>query len=121
MGPPLDSAYAVDPVGVVTIIPSARCLLTKSPSTDNANSIILGVSLRCTAVHRNETPRMIEFALSVDGDFVNKQRADGMIVTTPTGSTAYALSSGGPIIHPSVDTICLVSISLLIPSKSCQH
>ena len=63
------------------------------------------------AVHRNETPRMIEFELSVDGDFVNKQRADGMIVTTPTGSTAYALSSGGPIIHPSVDTICLVSIS----------
>jgi len=62
-------------------------------------------------VHRNETPRMIEFELFVDGDFVNKQRADGMIVTTPTGSTAYALSSGGPIMHPSVNTICLVSIS----------
>ena len=62
-------------------------------------------------VHRNETPRMIEFELFVDGDFVNRQRADGMIVTTPTGSTAYALSSGGPIIHPSVNTICLVSIS----------
>ena len=62
-------------------------------------------------VHRNETPRMIEFELFVDGDFVNKQRADGMIVTTPTGSTAYAMSSGGPIMHPSVNTICLVSIS----------
>ena len=62
-------------------------------------------------VHRNETPRMIEFELFIDGDFVNKQRADGMIVTTPTGSTAYALSSGGPIMHPSANTICLVSIS----------
>ncbi len=62
-------------------------------------------------IHRNETPRMIEFELNVDGGFVNNQRADGIIVTTPTGSTAYALSSGGPIMHPSTNAICLVSIS----------
>jgi NAD+ kinase len=62
-------------------------------------------------IHRNETPRMIEFELHVDDDFVNNQRADGIIVTTPTGSTAYALSSGGPIMHPSTNAICLVSIS----------
>ncbi len=62
-------------------------------------------------IHRNNTPRMIEFELFVDGAFVNNQRADGMIITTPTGSTAYALSSGGPIMHPSVKSICLVSIS----------
>ena len=62
-------------------------------------------------IHRNLAPRMIEFELHVDDDFVNNQRADGLIVTTPTGSTAYALSSGGPIMHPSANTICLVSIS----------
>jgi NAD+ kinase len=62
-------------------------------------------------IHRNETPRMIEFELHVDDDFVNNQRADGIIVTSPTGSTAYALSSGGPIMHPSTNAICLVSIS----------
>ena len=62
-------------------------------------------------MHRNLAPRMIEFELHVDDDFVNNQRADGIIVTTPTGSTAYALSSGGPIMHPSTNAICLVSIS----------
>ena len=62
-------------------------------------------------IHRNATPRMIEFELYVDDDFVNNQRADGIIITTPTGSTAYALSSGGPIMHPSTNAICLVSIS----------
>ncbi len=61
-------------------------------------------------IHRNDTPKMIELQLFVDGDFVTNHRADGVIVTTPTGSTAYALSSGGPIMHPSVNSICLVSI-----------
>jgi NAD+ kinase len=51
---------------------------------------------------------MIEFAISVDGQFVCDLRADGLIVATPTGSTAYALSGGGPILHPALNAMVLV-------------
>ncbi|MEM8594408.1 MAG: NAD(+) kinase [Pseudomonadota bacterium] len=54
------------------------------------------------------TAKMIEFESSVDDVFVNKQRADGLIMATPTGSTAYALSAGGPIMNPALDAIVLV-------------
>jgi NAD+ kinase len=53
---------------------------------------------------------MIEFNTHIDGRFVNKQRADGIVIATPTGSTAYSLSGGGPILHPELDAVVLVSI-----------
>ena len=58
---------------------------------------------------RNEV-RMIEFTTHINGTFVNRQRADGIVVATPTGSTAYSLSSGGPILHPGLDAVTLVPI-----------
>ena len=61
-------------------------------------------------VHRQQGARIIEFETYINNKFVNSQRADGLIINTPTGSTAYALSSGGPIIHPSVDAIAVVPI-----------
>ncbi len=54
---------------------------------------------------------MIEFQVFVDGQFAYELRADGLIVATPTGSTAYALSSGGPIVHPSVAGLTMVPVS----------
>lgn len=59
---------------------------------------------------RGNTGAMIEFELFIDGNFVCSQRGDGLIVSTPTGSTAYALASGGPILHPSLPAIALVPI-----------
>ena len=84
------------------------------------------LALNDAVVHRTETLKMIEFDLFIDDKFVNNQRADGLIITTPTGSTAYALSSGGPIMHPGVNAIGLVSICphtmshrpLLVPGGS---
>lgn len=62
-------------------------------------------------VHKVNVARMIELTTYVDGQFVNAQRLDGLIVATPTGSTAYALSAGGPIIQPGLNALALVPVS----------
>ena len=61
-------------------------------------------------IQKWNTARLITFETFVNGEFVHSQRSDGMIVSTPTGSTAYALSGGGPILHPALAAIALVPI-----------
>lgn len=62
-------------------------------------------------VSRGSTSGMVELKVEVDGHFMYNQRSDGLIVATPTGSTAYALSAGGPLLHPSLSGISLVPIA----------
>ena len=65
-------------------------------------------ALNDVVFHSGSTITMLEFELFVEGEFVYCQRSDGLIISTPTGSTAYALSGGGPIMHPKLDAIVLV-------------
>jgi NAD+ kinase len=67
-------------------------------------------ALNDVVVHKRDVARMIEIDTFVDKQFLNTYRADGLIISTPTGSTAYALSGGGPIIHPSLEAVVLVPI-----------
>ncbi len=70
-----------------------------------------GHALNDIVLHPGRHVRMIEFELYVDGEFVYSQSSDGLIVSTPTGSTAYALSGGGPLMHSSLDAIGLIPLN----------
>lgn len=65
-------------------------------------------ALNDVVLHPGKSIRMIEFKLYIDEQFVYCQQSDGLIVSTPTGSTAYALSAGGPLVHPSMHALVLV-------------
>lgn len=69
-----------------------------------------GTALNDVVVKRHATGRMCEYQTFVDGRYVNTHLGDGFIVSTPTGSTAYALSCGGPIVEPSLDALLLIPI-----------
>jgi NAD+ kinase len=73
--------------------------------------IFCGVAVNDVVVSRGNGAGMAELKVTVDGQFMYNQRSDGLIITTPTGSTAYALSAGGPLLHPSVHGLALVPIA----------
>lgn len=74
-------------------------------------TIFHALAFNDVVVARGATTGMAELKVEVDGHFMYNQRSDGLIVSTPTGSTAYALSAGGPLLHPSLSGIVLVPIA----------
>jgi NAD+ kinase len=115
-------------LGFITDIPIERMLpalgeILAGAATTEKRSLLEGRVLRggemifCAmavndvVVARGTGAGMAELKVSVDGKFMYNQRSDGLIVTTPTGSTAYALSAGGPLLHPSLGGIGLVPIA----------
>ncbi|MCP4874339.1 MAG: hypothetical protein GY896_02535 [Gammaproteobacteria bacterium] len=74
------------------------------------NLVSTNIAMNDIILHSYESSSMIEYEISSGGKLIHIQRSDGVIVTTPTGSTAYALSGGGPIMHPSLNTLAIVPI-----------
>lgn len=85
-------------------------LLLQAEVVRDGETIAYSNAFNDVVVHVREVIRMIELETYVDGRYLNTQRADGLIIATPTGSTAYALSGGGPILHPSLNAIVLVPV-----------
>jgi NAD+ kinase len=96
----LDGAYTYDTRSLI------QAQVVRSSST-----IYNALAVNDVVVSRGNTASMIELCLEIDGHFVANQRGDGMIVATPTGSTAYALSAGGPVLYPSVPGWVLTPVS----------
>jgi NAD+ kinase len=69
------------------------------------------LALNDIVVNRGSLSRIIDMSITIDGQPVTHVRADGLIVTTPTGSTAYNLAAGGPIVHPAVDAFVVTPIA----------
>ncbi|MBK5913438.1 NAD kinase [Rhodocyclus purpureus] len=90
-------------------LPETRMLLECEVLRDGER-VAGGLALNEVVVDKGEIGRMIEFALFINGEFIYNLRADGLIVATPTGSTAYSLSANGPILHPQVSGIALVPL-----------
>jgi NAD+ kinase len=98
--PMLKGAYQVDD----------RALMQASVWRDG-HKVFEATALNDVVVSRGGYASMIELRVEVDGRFVANQRADGLIIATPTGSTAYTLSAGGPLMHPTIDGWLLAPIA----------
>ena len=97
----LDGSYSVDSRFLLEVVVRAN-------SSKNSEDHHLGSALNDVVLHPGKAAQMIKFELFVDGIFVYSLDSDGLIVATPTGSTAYALSAGGPIMHPGLNAVVLV-------------
>ena len=90
-------------------VPEERILLEASVIRQE-QTLHQALALNDVVFSRGPMGSMIEFEVFIDDQFVYSQRSDGLIIATPTGSTAYSLASGGPILHPTVPAISLVPI-----------
>lgn len=107
--PPSETPELLDRLLAGDYVSEERMLL-KAEICSADGTIDCGLALNDVVIKRQDTGRMLEYESSVDGRFVNTHGGDGFIVATPTGSTAYALSCGGPIVAPGLDAIVLAPI-----------
>ncbi len=77
-------------------------------------SFMTQLLLNDVVLHSGKSVHMIDFELNIDGQYVYRQHSDGLIVSTPTGSTAYALSGGGQCLHPKYGCYCTSSYAIPI-------
>jgi NAD+ kinase len=106
---PEDMTLQLDKILAGDFIEEERTLL-HATVTRNDDLLSETSALNDVVVHKKDVARMIELDTWIDDVFLNTNRSDGLIISTPTGSTAYALSGGGPILHPKLDAITLVPI-----------
>ncbi|WP_018865360.1 MULTISPECIES: NAD(+) kinase [Thioalkalivibrio] len=99
LGEVLDGAYELEP----------RAMLEAELIRDGV-TIHEGIALNDVVLHVLSVVRIIEFDTAIDGMDIGRLRADGLVVATPTGSTAYALSAGGPILTPQLDAMVMVPV-----------
>lgn len=90
---------------------SERSLLTLTTTPDNDEIVPLNFALNEIAVNRKNTTSMIKVETTVDGEYLTSYWSDGLIVSTPTGSTGYSLSCGGPVIDPKNSSIVITPIA----------
>ena len=107
---PEEMLVSVDHVLAGNYTTDARLLLESRLSRPDG-SVVSALALNDVVLQRRETGRMLDFVTRVAGHFVNTHAGDGLIVATPTGSTAYALSCGGPIIEPQLDAVVVVPVA----------
>ena len=87
----------------------SRSMLQTIVERDN-KVVHQSLSLNDAVISKGDTGRLIEMSIHVNGEFVSKARSDGLIISTPTGSTAYSLAAGGPIIEPNLSVLLMVQI-----------
>ena len=85
-------------------------LLLNTRIVRDGEDIYTACAFNDVVVSKASSGRLIDFEVFIDGDYVYRQRSDGLVIATPTGSTAYALSAGGPILHPTLEAFVLVPI-----------
>jgi NAD+ kinase len=93
-----------------TFVTEQRMLLDAAIVRDGKH-IFDSLAFNDVVIHRGNNSSMLEFEVRIDGEYLYNQRADGLIISTPTGSTAYALSAGGSILHPALEAIALVPVA----------
>lgn len=85
-------------------------LILEASIQQNGQQVCCHYAFNDVVIHSRDLPRMLELESHVDGQFISLHRADGLIISTPTGSTGYALSGGGPVLHPNLQAIGLTPI-----------
>jgi len=108
---PIQSVQAILPKIIAGDYEADTRTLLAAVVLRDGKEINRALALNDVVVNRSGISGMVELAVHVNGSFMYNQRSDGLIVSTPTGSTAYALSAGGPILHPHVAGILLAPIA----------